>query len=383
MNRRNFILALALLVLLGVMAGQVRVLLADPTIWPPDDYVEYYAAAVLHLEGKNPYSPELLLPLQVSAGRDTDEAIMMWNPPWTLPFVLPLGVMPARVGQLMWLLIGGLALAWSVHLLRRTYPAQVTWHAWLLAGVFVPAYMVLQAGQIGPLMLLGAAGFVYFAKREQFALAGMCAVLLAVKPHLAYLLWAAMLADAIVRQRYSMLGTGVAVGLVCAALPLVWNPDVYTQYFSAMRDHPPAQWVSLTLGTLLRVIFGSGHFGLQFVPVLLGLAWFAYHWWPRRHTWDWVRETPMLLLVSFITSPYGAWHFDLVLLVICILQRAANADAKRLAIPYFAMNAVMLGINLSGATSIWFAWVAPMIFVLVTLPNFRFATAQKLEAVPA
>ena len=66
------------------------------------------------------------------------------------------------------------------------------------------------------------------------------------------------------------------------------------------------------------------HFWLQFVPVAGGLAWFAYQW--RRHgrAWDWADQLPWLLLVSFVTSPYGAWHFDLVLLLVAVVARAAR-----------------------------------------------------------
>src|ERR1700722_7047354 len=97
------VLTIAVFVLIAcVIVGQLRQLLADPTIWPPDDFVEYYAAAKLTLEGKNPYDAALLLPIEQAAGRDTDYAVMMWNPPWTLAVVMPLGFLPAREAQLLW-----------------------------------------------------------------------------------------------------------------------------------------------------------------------------------------------------------------------------------------------------------------------------------------
>src|SRR3954454_23894615 len=105
MTLRN-LLMLGVLAATGiVMAGQVRLLLADPTVWPPDDFVEYWAAARLTLDGQNPYDPNLLLPLQQAAGRDTGEAVMMWTPPWSLAVVLPLGLLSAREAQLLWLLV--------------------------------------------------------------------------------------------------------------------------------------------------------------------------------------------------------------------------------------------------------------------------------------
>jgi len=386
MRPRTLFAVLALVAASAALAAQCRSLLADPTVWPPDDYVEYWAAGRLQLAGADPYSPELLLPLQREAGRTTDEAVMMWNPPWTLTYVMPLGLLPPRVGQLAWFGASLAAILASVAMLRATYATPGTAPRFAVASAaFVPVYLVLQAGQIGPLLLLGASGFAYSARRGHFALAGVAAVLLSTKPHLAYLLWVAMLVDALARRRAAMLAAGVGVGVVTAALPLLANPDVYGQYFAAMRDHPPAQWVSLTLGTLLRVAFGPERFGLQFVPIALGLGWFARHWWPRRHAWDWAAELPTLLLVSFLTSPYGAWHFDLVLLLVVVLRRAGDPAAGRLRWAYFAVNAAMLAVTLSGATSVWYGWVAPAVLALDALPAASFAATTRLQprAVPA
>ena len=55
MTLRN-LLMVAVLAATGVLlAGQVRQLLADPTVWPPDDFVEYWAAAKLTLNGQNAF----------------------------------------------------------------------------------------------------------------------------------------------------------------------------------------------------------------------------------------------------------------------------------------------------------------------------------------
>jgi len=386
MKPRSLVTAATLLALAAVIGWQCQSLLADPTIWPPDDYVEYWAAGNLQLRGLDPYDPELLLPLERRAGRPTDEAVMMWNPPWTLTYVMPLGLLQPRVGQLAWLAVGLGAILVSVGMLKATYAAPATAKRFaVVAAAFVPVYLVLQAGQIGPLLLLGASGLAYFTRRRQFALAGVAAVLLSTKPHLAYLVWVAMLADAVARRRASMLAAGVGVGVVTAAIPMLFNPDVYGQYLAAMRDHPPAQWVSLTLGTLLRVAFGAEYFGLQFVPVALGLGWFAWHWWPRRRAWDWAEEVPTLLLASFLTSPYGAWHFDLVLLLVVVLRRAGDPAAVRLRVAYFGACLAMLAVSLGGLTSVWFGWVAPALLLLDLTPlrHPSAVAAHELRAVPA
>src|ERR1700687_1555271 len=100
---RRVVLFGGLTALIALAAWQVTQLLSDPAILPPDDFVEYWAAGRLNAAGENPYDPEKLLPLERQAGRDTDEAVMMWNPPWTLLLVMPFGLLPARFSQLLWL----------------------------------------------------------------------------------------------------------------------------------------------------------------------------------------------------------------------------------------------------------------------------------------
>src|SRR5262249_34075627 len=99
----RILLAVGLLSALAVAGYEIHYLLANPTVWPPDDFVESYAAGRLTAQGQNPYDPARLLPLERDAGRDTSEAVMMWNPPWTLTVAMPFGLLPARASQLLWL----------------------------------------------------------------------------------------------------------------------------------------------------------------------------------------------------------------------------------------------------------------------------------------
>ena len=100
-----------------------------------------------------------------------------------------------------------------------------------------------------------------------------------------------------------------------AALPLAFNPQIWHQYADAMGNRPPAQWVSPTVGTVLRLAVGEEFFRLQFVPVAVGLVWFAWYRWLNRDHWNWTEQLLLVLLVSFATAPYGAWPFDMMLLL--------------------------------------------------------------------
>src|SRR4051812_35256377 len=101
-SRWQFPLLLAgLVVALGVFALQQRSGSGLASL-PMQDYVEYWAAGRLLAEGKNPYDTEAVRALEREAGRDED-AILMWNPPWVLPLVVPLSWVDARSGHLPWL----------------------------------------------------------------------------------------------------------------------------------------------------------------------------------------------------------------------------------------------------------------------------------------
>lgn len=414
MNFRRVLTTAAIGTVACILVGQLRTLLDDPTIWPPDDFVEYWAAARLTLDGKNPYDPQLLLPLQQAAGRKTDEAIMMWNPPWSLAVVLPLGLLPARIAQLIWLAANLLAIGYCGDRLWLLLGGSSTrrWVGWLLVLIALPTAFALQSGQIGPLLLLGGVLFLECHKRGWPILAGAATVLLAIKPHLAYLVWLAILFDSVANRRLRMLVGGAAAGLVCTAIGFVFDHQLLAQYLDAMGNRPPAQWVSPTLGTILRLAFGEELFRLQFVPVLAGCLWFVWHWRncvihssgivvrnsdrlcsspndegrsPEDDRWNWNEQLPLLLLVSFVTAPYGAWPFDMVLLLPAVfwLVLTTPSPARRYVVAGLAaVNAGCLMLNLLGITSVWFLWVSPAVLGLYIFANHR-RNPERLLVAPA
>ena len=95
-------------------------------------------------------------------------------------------------------------------------------------------------------------------------------------------------------------------------------------------------------------------------------------------------------LVAFVTAPYGAWHFDLVLLLVPLVHRAVGLAAEgwtptaRLAATvYVVTNLAMLGLNVLGVYSYWFAWVAPLVLVLYAVTDRRPAPAPRLAVAAA
>jgi hypothetical protein len=373
MNLRRLVTVVGVALAGVLLAGQVRQLLADPTVWPPDDFVEYWAAAKLARNGENPYDGAKLLPLQQAAGRDTNEPIMMWNPPWSLAVVLPLGWFPAREAQLLWLLANLAAIAFCGDRLWRMFGGsrESRWIGWAAALGFLPTLFALQSGQIGPLLLLGAVLFLECERRGWPMLAGASTLLLAVKPHMAYLVWVAILlkparkGDTGYPALLMILG-GLVAGVFATLIAVAFDPAVLAQYMDAMANRPPSQWVSPTFGTVLRMAFGEDLFKLQFVPVLAGLAWFAFHWKRHAATWNWTEQLPLLLLVSFVTAPYGAWPFDMVLLLPAVVRLVVLRKPAILAL-LLAVNVACLAMNLLETGSFAFIWVSPAILAIYLL----------------
>jgi hypothetical protein len=369
-----------LLAALGVIGWKGSHLLADSSVFPPDDFVEYWAAGRLNALGQNPYDGTLLLPLERDAGRDTDEPIMMWNPPWTLSVAMPVGLLKARAAQLLWLaaclalVVGCGDWLWALY----GGPPGQRWLAWLVSLTFLPTLFVLQAGQIGPFILLGITAFLVAERTRWPWLAGAAGVLVAIKPHLVYLFWIALAVWAVRRPmptRWKVIAGGVLVGALALAIPVACNPDVVNQYREAMTRRTPEQWKSPTIGSLLREVFGAERFDLQFAPAFVGLAWLLVVGWRDRHrVRDWSERMPMLLLVSFVTASYGAWPFDLVILLPAVIEVAAGVAASGdrwrallAAAVYAGINAVALAMNLSHCTSETFVWMAPSLLAAYVL----------------
>ena len=383
---RPWLLGAACLVAVGLLAvqfAQAPQVLARLQMY---DFVEYWAAGHLLASGDNPYDGDRMHALERAAGR-TEDGILMWNPPWTLPLVLPFGLLPVRTAHLIWLVVQLAVLLFCADRLWLLYgDREQRWVAWLLGLAFLPALFALTAGQITPLVLLGGVGFLTFMERKREALAGVAAVLLAIKPHLAYLFWLALLLWSIRERRWRTLAGGIVAGVLMTALPLLFNAYVLQQYWHTFTQSPPAQYRSPTIGTVLRLLLGEEHFRLQFLAMIPGLVWFVPYWWMWRRDWNWKEQLPLLLTVSVLTTAYGGWPFDLVLLLVPVIHAAATV--ARRGWNTGSLLAVILFVAIDGVAAtqlalqveyFWFIWITPAVlaaYVLVRWSATRFIPAD-------
>lgn len=335
------------------------------------DFPQYWAAGQLLAAGESPYDLDRLGPLERHAGRLDDDPLPMLNPPWALPLVMPLGYLSAPAAHAVWLLAQLVVVVVCTEWLWRHFggPEAGRPLAHLVAWTFVPTSCALLAGQICPVLLLGAVSFLSLVRARRDFAAGAACCLLAVKPHVVYLFWPAVILWAAQHRRGRILLGGALTGLLVTGLALARCPTVLADYWQLLRGKPLGVYESPTWGMVLRYVLGEGAFGWQFASVVPGLVWFAW-WWPRRWRQGWDELLPLLLLVSMATSAYGAWRYDLVVLLVAVLQVAAwrPTDRRWAVAAHAAINGLAFYLwQAIESRYIYFIWMAPALLLAYVL----------------
>ncbi len=355
--------------------GQVAQAIEIPSSRDPGDFIEYWASARLLLNAGNPYSPEEMLSLQRTIAPDRIDPLLTWNPPWTLSFTAPFGFMSFAVAHLLWLVLNTTVLVICSPLLWKIYggnPSQSR-VAWLICFATIPTYMVLSLNQITPLVLLGIVGFLNFYRRKLFFLSGLSLTLVAIKPHLAYLFWLAVLFW-MIHRRQRKIFYGALVGIASATLlPLLLVPDVFSLYlaqYSTELAPRPLDWQTPNLSTALGYVMGSNALWIRALPTLLGVVWLTIHWSRNKNDWDWVKQMPLLLLTSQVATPF-AWTFDQILLLPALMEVAVwtsqstrlTVIIKAIVVAFTMINLGPLIINAVVPYYQWLFWMVPLYLI--------------------
>lgn len=326
--RYRFVYWLGFCVCLIVIWYLISIL--NPIVISYGDSVQYWAAGRLLVSGENPYSADSVMALRFQVGSyaeyPQDAIPMMLYPPWTLPLLVPFGLLNYTISRLLWFVFHLVIIFFSARFIWHLYqgPKNKYWVAFLIAFIFTPSLYVLLMGHITTIHLLGILGFLYFICQprqkwwEDYA-AGACVALVTVKPNLLVIFMLAVLFWAVDNRRWKLLGGGSLLILIFSAIPLIFNPRVFVDYWEAMSNYAVGVWASPALGTILRRAFGYDLQWLQILPSILGLIWFLYYWFRHRKHWNWLDQIPVLIFVSYLTSAY-MWPYDMVVLMLPILQ---------------------------------------------------------------
>ena len=353
----------------AILLGYHNHLIRPTQSYRINDFVEYWASSRLLLMGKNPYSLPELSSLQKSVGRNDDKPLIMWNPPWTLTFLIPFGFLDFPIADFLWLVFNCAIMLFCAKHIWTIYEGSIS-HcrlAWAVTFLFAPTVVALLTGQIGPLILLGVVGFLHFEMRKQYGLAGASLVLVAIKPHLIYLLWPALLMWAIERRRWDAI-FGLCLGLFSVSMVvLVLDPAAFNEYrlLHLTAPHPtPFDQETPTLGSALKNLVTPESSLSQFLPSLLGMFWLPFYWKTYKSNWQWSHQMPVILLVS-LTTTFFAWTCDQVVLLPALLQGTVWCLDNRFRASTFLPMTFYLVVNFGAPLlkfftphDFWYFWLA-------------------------
>ncbi len=293
------------------------------------DFIEYWAAFRVLQAGGNPYDASVLRAVEASTGLPGNDAIMMWNPPWTVLMLQPFLLLPFAAAAQAWF-VAQVALLALIALVAPEALGRTVRKPLVLAAAAVLFYPVVESlsfGQLG--ILMGCAVFLFLlcAARGWHGRAALSLVVLTVKPHLFLLLFLPLCAWIVglkpgERARFLAAGAGGIAALV-ALCEVLW-PGSLWWWLESLRDPiggprvDTRMWETPTLSTLVRLLqqraTGSlPSWPLWVVPVV-GQAGIALAVARRQHDASLTWSIPALLCLSLIFAPYG-WGYDQAVLL--------------------------------------------------------------------
>ena len=307
------------LIFLAAVFGPIPV----PPSMGRGDFRAYWSAAHLLAKSENFADADKLLAVEQEQ-TEWEEAYVVatWNPPWLLAILLPYTLVSFERATWLWLLTNilivftGSILTWKTFASKEN--SQRLSHLAPIVGLlFLPTLVTLVMGQVNSLVFLGLAAFLFFVKREQFFIAGLCLVLTLVKPHLVYLTLPIIVLHLLWKQQDYRVLVGSFVGVISLTLVVfIFRPSFITDYTETVSQGSLLAWETPTLGGVLGYAFGwqwAKLMGIVILPLVLW-AWWRYREKVNMNIW-----LPATLLISVITAPFG-WGYDVIVLLVPLLQ---------------------------------------------------------------
>jgi hypothetical protein len=247
---------------------------------------------------------------------------------------------------------------WDLHGRRKG-------HLLLSIYLFAPVIACVELGQIVALAMLGVVLFLWL-QRDRPLLAGLCFVLLAVKPHLLLPFGAVVLVWAIKGERYRFMA-GAVLGLAAVSgTVLFFDQKIFSQYIPVLRSANGVSQVMPNLSSLLHWFYPQSGY-IQYLPAACAGCW-AIVWYLRREKdWDWNNEGLLVIAVSVVVAPYS-WVEDEMLMIPAVLNGIyLCSDSGRSMKGFIVLNGAALALVLFSVrfysplymwTKVaWLAWV--------------------------
>lgn len=337
-----------------------------------NDFIEYWASAWQLAHGANPYDIDAVYRLELAHGMPANSPLLSFSPPVALFATLPFGMMSAKNGLILWMLVAMGSILLVLNLLGRL-PGRKNCPWNVLVFAFPPVWLCLMSGQIGIFFLLDVVLFLLFYRRRPW-LAGASMLFCALKPHLFLPCFLVLAIDSVRHRDYRILA-GLSLALATSSgLTLLCDPQVWIQYRAMMHQNHVLDAALPTLGSALRFAVRPGWVWLEFLPEGLACVWAPWFYWTRRERWQWEHEGLLVLMTGVVCAPYSFFP-DQALLFPVIL---AGIDAAQKSVSAWTLLA-LLSLGCLPAAIVPYQLVSP--FYLWTAPAwmlwYLFATWKK------
>lgn len=311
------------------------------------DFVVLYAASLgvlNHVPIYNTIALQTLLETHIGAAPGTIGLFPYPYPPWYALSTVYLGLLRPQMAVNVWLILNIAMLVTSTLLLTDGWKPLHRILTTLAGLIFVPALGLLVVGQYSAPVLLGAALFVYAARREDAPLTALGLLLTTFKPHLGLLLFLAGFLWLVFQKSFfarRALWQVVIGGLVLATLGFIADPAwplTYIQSLLSYRDLPGVSSCGLCASlSVLIVKVATGHSDtLQAAWVSLILAASLGAWLLWRKTAFLKAPAALMALSALLTlliDPY-LLNYDYVLLLLPLIILTEKRYAGWLALAY-------------------------------------------------
>lgn len=340
MTRLQRFLAFALIAIVGGVMFLAAFLAAGAL--HVQDFAQYWSAA--HLVRQNPYSFRLAEEFEHSRGVFAYHPLALKNPPWTIPFILPLGLFSYRVAFALWDVFSVAVLTVCMHAIWKELRLPASSAPIVLPLLFGPTIILLILGQWTILLFLGISVFLIAAERRQDWIAGASLLLVLGKPHVALIFLIALALWIVHTRRWTIALSGFLAVLTASLFVEVINPHIFTQFWARTIQVISETEPYPNLGGMLFLV--SGVHALALIPQIAGLIWLVFYWKRHRRDWSWWEQGTVVILCSIICS-YYSYPYDEILALPALLIAYANGN-RRLFLVLFTLANLGYVLYISG-----------------------------------
>ena len=333
------------------------------------DFIAYWSAAHLFVQGGNPYDQTEMSSLQYQTSperfSETAGLTSAWNPPWLILVFLPIGILPYFIANLVWVfcntLLIGMSLIITWKLCVGNQKSRGILFIYLAGFLFMETLSYLAIGQITGLVLLGIVFVIWLLGRDLDMLAGTALLITTIKPHISYFFIILVFVWVIQNHRWKVIIGFISTALISMVIFWMVIPSWLNDYMTLVSNLPYNQLYTSTVGSFISEKLNISIFKYSAVLLIFLIK-------PLEQIIvkeGWLTATNLALLISVPLSPYG-FNFDQIVILPTLVQLISWSSTKELsrkitiliAVSLIAINFIIAKmISINQLENYWFFWI--------------------------